>query len=57
MDGYHNIVITPLGHLKVLISSPVEGEVKEVVGIVGWWCSWFNKFEEWSTSCVGGSVI
>jgi hypothetical protein len=48
MDGYQHIKITPLGHLKVLISSSVEGEVKELVGCVGWWCNWFDKFEEWS---------
>jgi hypothetical protein len=52
MDGYHNLKITPLGHLKVLISSTMEGEVKEVVGTVGWWCTWFEKFEEWSPAWV-----
>jgi hypothetical protein len=52
MDGYHRIKITPLGHLKVLISSSEEGEVRELVGTVGWWCNWFEKFEEWSPSWV-----
>jgi hypothetical protein len=41
-----------LGHLKVLISSSEEGEVRELVGTVGWWCNWFEKFEEWSPSWV-----
>jgi hypothetical protein len=50
MDGYHHIKITPLGFLKVLVSSKVEGEVKEVVGAVGWWSTLFERFEEWSPS-------
>jgi hypothetical protein len=52
LDGYNNIKITPVGYLKVLISSSVVGEVKEVVGSVGWWCTWFEKFEEWSPNWV-----
>ncbi|KAK2418637.1 hypothetical protein QL285_040814 [Trifolium repens] len=52
LDGYHNLKITPLGHMKVLISSSVEGEVKELIGTVGWWCTWFERFEEWSTAWV-----
>ncbi|MCH83598.1 DUF4283 domain protein [Trifolium medium] len=52
MDGYHNIRVSPLGHMKVLISSVVEGEVQEVVGTVGWWCTWFDRFEEWSPDLV-----
>jgi hypothetical protein len=45
MDGYSNFKITPLGHLKVLLSSTVEGEVQEVVSSVGWWSTWFDRFE------------
>ncbi|MCI45121.1 DUF4283 domain protein, partial [Trifolium medium] len=52
MDGHHNIKVSPLGHLKVLISSVVEGEVEELVGAVGWWCTWFDKFEKWSPEAV-----
>jgi hypothetical protein len=52
MDGYHNLKVIPLGYLKVLISSTVEGEEKELVGTVGWWSTWFEKFEEWSPSWV-----
>jgi hypothetical protein len=51
MDGYQNIVVTPLGHLKVLLSSQVEGEVHELVNTVGWWCTWFERFDEWSPCC------
>jgi hypothetical protein len=29
MDGYHNLKVTTLGHMKVLISSTKEEEVKE----------------------------
>ncbi|MCI70771.1 hypothetical protein A2U01_0092034, partial [Trifolium medium] len=42
MDGYHDIIITTLGHLKVLITSPKEEEVKSIVRSVGWWCKWFH---------------
>ncbi|MCH93579.1 DUF4283 domain protein, partial [Trifolium medium] len=52
MDGYHNMRVLPLGHQKVLLSSTVEDEVKEVVGSVGWWCTWFDRFEEWSPELV-----
>ncbi|GAU29820.1 hypothetical protein TSUD_223660 [Trifolium subterraneum] len=31
MDGYQNIKVVPLGHLRVLVSSSVEGGVKEVL--------------------------
>ncbi|PNY14140.1 hypothetical protein L195_g010814 [Trifolium pratense] len=34
------------------IRSEVVGEVKEVVGTVGWWCTWFDKFEEWSPDLI-----
>jgi hypothetical protein len=57
MDGYPNIRINPLGHLRVLISSSVVGEVKEVVGAVGWWCTWFDRFEEWSPSLVSNHCV
>jgi hypothetical protein len=52
LDGYHNITVSPLGHLMVLLSSTVAGEVKEVVQTVGWWCTWFDRFEEWSPDLV-----
>jgi hypothetical protein len=48
MDGYSNLVVTPLGPLHVLLSSATEDEVKGIVGAVGWWSSWFERFEEWS---------
>jgi hypothetical protein len=57
MDGYPNLKITPLGHLKVLLSSPVMGEVQEVVGSVGWWCTWFERFEEWSPELVSNQRV
>ncbi|KAK2444919.1 polyadenylate-binding protein RBP45 [Trifolium repens] len=57
MDGYHHFKITPLGYMKVLISSSVEGEVQEVVGSVGWWSSLFERFEEWSPSWVSNQRI
>jgi hypothetical protein len=57
MDGYHHIKITPLGFMKVLISSSVDGEVKELVGTVGWWCTWFERFEEWSPSWVSNQRV
>jgi hypothetical protein len=57
MDGYPNLKITPLGHLKVLLSSPVMGEVQEVVGSVGWWCTWFDRFEEWSPELVSNQRV
>ncbi|WJX89444.1 hypothetical protein P8452_71443 [Trifolium repens] len=52
MDGYSNIRIIPLGYLQVLISSDVVGEVQDVVGSVGWWCNWFDRFEAWSPELV-----
>jgi hypothetical protein len=52
LDGYPNIRIIPLGHLQVLISSVVEGEVKELVEAVGWWCTWFDRFVAWSPELV-----
>ncbi|WJX64337.1 hypothetical protein P8452_49133 [Trifolium repens] len=52
MGGYHMIKVKPLGHMKVLISSEVEGEVKEIVNSVGWWCTCFERFEEWSPNWV-----
>jgi hypothetical protein len=52
LDGYQNIKVAPLGYLKVLISSFVAGEVAEVVSTVGWWCTWFDRFEEWSPNLV-----
>ncbi|MCI36072.1 hypothetical protein A2U01_0057294, partial [Trifolium medium] len=48
MDEYHDIKITTLGHLKVLITSPKEEEVKSIVRSVGWWCKWFHRFVSWS---------
>jgi hypothetical protein len=52
MDGYHNIQVIPYGHRKVLLMSKVEGEVKELIGTVGWWCTWFERFEVWSPELV-----
>ncbi|MCH85195.1 DUF4283 domain protein [Trifolium medium] len=52
LEGYHNIKVTLIGHLKVLLTSSVVGEVQEVVGTVGWWCTWFDRFEEWSPESV-----
>ncbi|GAU49741.1 hypothetical protein TSUD_43280 [Trifolium subterraneum] len=52
MDGYHNIRVAPLGHLRVLLSSSVEGEVRDVVKTVGWWCTYFDRFEEWSPETI-----
>ncbi|GAU24086.1 hypothetical protein TSUD_388790 [Trifolium subterraneum] len=52
LDGYQNIKVSPLGHLKVLLTSAVAGEVKDLVGTVGWWCTWFDRFEEWSPELV-----
>jgi hypothetical protein len=49
MDGYHNIKVPPLGHLIVLLSSAVVGEVQQ---LVGWWRTWFDRFEEWSPNLV-----
>jgi hypothetical protein len=48
MDGYHNKMVILLGHKQVLSSSSVEGEVQELIGAVGWWYTWFERFEEWS---------
>jgi hypothetical protein len=57
LDGYQNLKVTPLGHLRVLISSLVEGQVKEVLGSVGWWCSWFERIEEWSPNLVSNQRV
>jgi hypothetical protein len=43
--------------MKVLISSSVEGEVKEIANSVGWWCTVFEKFEEWSPSWVSNQRV
>ncbi|KAK2449805.1 zinc finger CCCH domain-containing protein [Trifolium repens] len=51
MDGYLHIKVMPLGHKMVLLSSSVDGEVKDIVRVVGWWCTCFEKFEEWSPEC------
>ncbi|MCH92530.1 endonuclease/exonuclease/phosphatase family protein, partial [Trifolium medium] len=48
LDGFQKIKVSPLGHLRVLLSSDVEGEVKDLVRTVGWWSTWFDRFEEWS---------
>jgi hypothetical protein len=48
MDGYHKKMVILLGHKQVLSSSSVEGEVQELIGAVGWWYTWFERFEEWS---------
>ncbi|KAK2358041.1 hypothetical protein QL285_095259 [Trifolium repens] len=48
MDGYHNKMVILLGHKQVLSYSSVEGEVQELIGAVGWWYTWFERFEEWS---------
>jgi hypothetical protein len=57
MDGYPNIRISPLGHLKVFIFSSVVGEVQEIVSAVGWWCTWFDHFEEWSPNLVSNHRV
>jgi hypothetical protein len=57
MDGYQHIRVKALGHMKVLISSSVEGEVKEIANSVGWWCTVFEKFEEWSPSWVSNQRV
>ncbi|MCH95891.1 DUF4283 domain protein, partial [Trifolium medium] len=36
----------------VLLSSPHEEEVKEIVRSVGWWCKWFERFVPWSPTSV-----
>jgi hypothetical protein len=57
MDGYSNIRITPLGYLQVLISSSEAGEVHDLVGTVGWWCTWFDRFENWSPELVSNQRV
>jgi hypothetical protein len=57
MDGFQNIKVSPLGHLRVLISNDMESEAKEMVGSVGWWCTWFDRFEEWSLDFVSNQRI
>jgi hypothetical protein len=52
MDGYHNLKVIWLGYRKVLLISTVVGEVAELVGSVGWWCTWFERFEAWSPDMV-----
>ncbi|GAU12981.1 hypothetical protein TSUD_191730 [Trifolium subterraneum] len=52
MDGYHGIKVTTLGHSKVLLSSNNEGEIKELIGSVGWWCQCFERFVPWSSDSV-----
>jgi hypothetical protein len=49
LHRYHNIKVPPLGHLIVLLSSAVVGEVQQ---LVGWWRTWFDRFEEWSPNLV-----
>jgi hypothetical protein len=57
MDGFKNIKVSPLGHLRVLISRDLESEVKEMVGPLWWWCTWFDRFEEWSLDLVSNQRI
>jgi hypothetical protein len=52
MDGYQNIKVIPLGHRKVLLTSKEDGDVQDLIGTVGWWCTWFEKFEDWSPELV-----
>jgi hypothetical protein len=44
MDGYSNFKVTPLGHLKALLYSSVDGEVQEVVGLRGGGASGLTAF-------------
>ncbi|MCI43268.1 hypothetical protein A2U01_0064505, partial [Trifolium medium] len=55
MDGYHNVKVTSLGHMKVLLSSPNKEVVKEIVGTAGWWCKWFERFVPWSPASVSNT--
>ncbi|GAU47983.1 hypothetical protein TSUD_272280 [Trifolium subterraneum] len=52
MDGYHNVKLTILGHMKVLLSSPHVDEVSDIVRSVGWWSKWFDHFVPWSPASV-----
>jgi hypothetical protein len=57
MDGYNNVKVTLLGHKMVLLSSTVVGEIKELVGSVGWWSTWFDRFEVWSPEGVSSHRV
>jgi hypothetical protein len=52
MDGYNSLKVIPLGHRHALLMSTVVGEVEELVGLVGWWSTWFDRFELWSPKLV-----
>jgi hypothetical protein len=57
MDGFQNIKVSPLSHLRVLISSDMESKVKEMVGPVRWWCTRFDRFIELSLYLVSNQRI
>jgi hypothetical protein len=57
MDGFSNLKVIPFGHKKALLTSTVVGEVEELVGSVGWWCTWFEKFEAWSPNAVSNQRL
>ncbi|KAK2442416.1 hypothetical protein QL285_013611 [Trifolium repens] len=57
MNGFENLKVCSLGHLQVLLWSEKPGEVKEVMGTVGWWCSLFEKMVPWSPELVSSSRV
>jgi RNA recognition motif-containing protein len=57
MNGFENLKVCSLGHLQVLLWSEKPGEVKEVIGTVGWWCSLFEKMVPWSPELVSSSRV
>jgi hypothetical protein len=52
LNGFHNLKVITMGHRKVLLSSVVEEEVKEIVSTVGGWSKWFDRFVPWSPASV-----
>jgi hypothetical protein len=52
MNGFHNLKVITMGHMKVLLSSVVEEEVREIVSTVRGWSKWFDRFVPWSPTSV-----
>jgi RNA recognition motif-containing protein len=57
MNGFQNLKVCSLGHLQILLWSEKTGEVEEVMGTVGWWCSLFEKLVPWSPELVTNSRV
>ncbi|MCI43571.1 hypothetical protein A2U01_0064808, partial [Trifolium medium] len=52
MSGFHNIRVSMMGDMTVLLCSDKADEVKEVVQTKCWWCSLFEKVVPWSPELI-----